>query len=55
MRLLHGAAGDLQRDRAAVAPAAGDEPGTLETLPAAHADERLAELGVLVERHPRGG
>ena len=31
---------------AVVPAAAGDEPGTLETLPAAQADDRLAELGV---------
>ena len=31
---------------AVVPAAAGDEPATLETLPAAQADERLAELGV---------
>ena len=31
---------------AVVPAAAGDEPATLETLPAAQADERLADLGV---------
>ena len=31
---------------AVVPAAAGDEPGTLETLPASQADDRLADLGV---------